>query len=135
MTGGFDISQSTKTILVVEDIDLIRELIVTILQSPDFTVLQSANGYDALRIAADDTQKIDLLLTDISLPGMSGVQLAQAIKELRPRTQVMLMSAFTAGTLGDDSKWLFIQKPFTARQLLDEIRAALHPVNPTSHGA
>lgn len=120
-------SRCFETVLVVEDSDAIRELAVTILCAMNFLVLQAGNGPDAIKCAANYSGKIDLLLTDISLPGMSGLQLAKALKEFRSEIQVILMSAFTTEEVVWTSEWSFIQKPFTAQQLLDKIKTVLHP--------
>ena len=120
-------SKTLATILIVEDASAMREVVATVLCSRNFTVIEAANGPDALRIAASHTEKIDVLLSDVRLPGMSGLELAEALKESRPEVQVILMSAFGSESVVSVCPWLFLQKPFTLRQLLDKIWLALRP--------
>ena len=109
-----------ETILVVEDVDMIRQLIVKVLCSKNFVVLQAIDGPDALKLASHYRGTIDLLIADIRLPGMSGLELFEALKRFRPEIHVLLMSAFT-GEILDTPDWSFIQKPFTSKELLEKI--------------
>jgi DNA-binding NtrC family response regulator len=102
-------------------------LVVRVLNWANFDVLQAASGSDALRVAAKYPGKIDLLLSDVKLPGMSGPHLAELLKQSRPEMQVMLMSAFVGGEqLAATYGWTFIQKPFMAKSLLEVINSVLH---------
>jgi two-component system cell cycle sensor histidine kinase/response regulator CckA len=118
------------TILVVEDMEFLLELVVTVLNSANFAVLQADSGPGALSTAADHPGAIDLLLSDVYLPGMSGVQMAEILKQSRPGMQVILMSAFSGGDLlAAKYGWTFIQKPFTSRILLEMVNRVLHRAN------
>jgi len=137
MRSGFaapmePIKSTSPTILVVEDCAPIREIVGTVLRSRNFNVLEAATGPDALSVAADDTSTIDLVLSDIRLPGMSGIDVAQALSERQPPLPVILMSAF-----GEEyalGTWPFIRKPFTAQQLIDRIQEVLRAGNTKSNG-
>jgi DNA-binding NtrC family response regulator len=87
--------------------------LVTLLKSGHFRVLHAWNADSALKAAAAYPEKIDLLLSDIEMPGMSGPDLGVALKRTRPDIRVMLMSGFPDGNLLLlNYGWAFIQKPF-----------------------
>jgi two-component system cell cycle sensor histidine kinase/response regulator CckA len=114
------------TVLVVEDTEVLLELVVRVLKWAKFEVLQAASGSDALKVAAAYPAKIDLLLSDVRLPGLSGPKVAELLKHSRPEMQVVLMSAFIGGEqLAAIYGWTFIQKPFMAKALLEVINSVL----------
>ena len=119
----------TETVLVVEDRPVIRNLIVEVLSRRGYTVLPVQNGVDALRIVAEPANGIDLVLTDIVMPGLNGQELAAKIAELRPRQKVLYMSGYTATVLSQqkllDRNMAFLQKPFTPDSLVRKIRGVL----------
>ena len=117
-------SNHGATILLAEDEPPIRELLSKILNSAGYQVLVASDGKRALTIA-EQTEKIDLLLSDVVMPEMSGVELAKALKSKRPEIRIMLTSAYPQGMLLIDSGWHFIPKPFFPQRLLDEVRKAL----------
>ena len=117
-------SNHGATILLAEDEPPIRELLSKILNSAGYQVLVASDGKRALKIA-EQTEKIDLLLSDVVMPEMSGVELAKALKSKRPEIRIMLTSAYPQGMLLIDSGWHFIPKPFFPQRLLDEVRKAL----------
>lgn len=118
------------TILVVEDEDPVRELIVRILRRGGFEVIGVASGAEAVEICSARQSKIDLLLTDVVMPRMSGPALRDVVLPLRPEMRVLFMSGYTdeliakRGVLdvGED----LINKPFNSNQLLARVRAALN---------
>jgi two-component system cell cycle sensor histidine kinase/response regulator CckA len=112
-----------KTILVVDDSDSVVNAVSKLLKTADFHVLQANSGTAALELVANYAGSIDLLLSDVQMPGMSGPALAEAIKISRPGIKVVLMSTFTGERLLD---WPFIEKPFTLVRLLGMINDALH---------
>src|SRR5437762_11764798 len=85
----------------------------------------AANGEKALEIADQHKRNIDLLLSDVVMPEMSGVELAKALKTKRPEIRIILTSAYPQGTLIMDSDWHFIRKPFFPQRLLGEVRKVL----------
>ena len=92
------------------------------------SVVCAADGDRAFRLASEDQQPIQLLLTDVVMPEVSGPRLAERLAALRPGAKVIFMSGYpTDGDLGADLKSLtnFIQKPFTKEQLLRKIRSVL----------
>ncbi|HMB71506.1 MAG TPA: ATP-binding protein, partial [bacterium] len=127
-----DFERGTETILVVEDEDDVRDMAVEVLEMMGYHVLQAPSGRDALdRIRADD--KIDLLLTDVIMPGMGGGDLVREALPLRPDLKVIYMSGYTA----DDAvvrhdvahaEAAYIQKPFSLDGLSRKVREVLGAV-------
>jgi len=116
----------SETILLVEDEDDLRTYVRTILEGRGYSVLDAANGEDAMQLARCGRTEIDLLLTDSVLPGMSGQEIAEEIQWARPDLPVVQMSGYAEvvarrGQTGSH----FLQKPFTARELLRTVRSAL----------
>ena len=113
------------TILVAEDEPPVRDLLQKILGTAGFNVLVAGDGKKALEIADQHKRNIDLLLSDVVMPEMSGVELAKALKSKRPEIRIILTSAYPQGTLIMDSDWHFIAKPFFPQRLLEEVRKVL----------
>jgi two-component system cell cycle sensor histidine kinase/response regulator CckA len=121
-----DSAVSRPTILVVDDNSSVLALTAAILRKGNYAVLQANEGLEALRVAEDHQGTIDLLLSDIMMPGISGIELAQTLRDLRPDLNVVFMSAYTDGSLDLLSfSWKFIAKPFAASKLLETINDAL----------
>ena len=116
------------TILVVDDEESVRKLVSMTLEKEGYTVFTAEEAEEALRIADRHADEIDLLLTDIVMPGLNGTELAERIQELWPRTRVLFMTGYAgqalARELGTAPAGSLIAKPFTGRQLLRGIRAA-----------
>jgi two-component system, cell cycle sensor histidine kinase and response regulator CckA len=111
-----------ETILVVDDNDVILDVVVQLLERANFQVLSARNGADALELAKETRGKIDLLLSDVDMPLMSGPDLGLALKKTRPDLRVMLMSGGQDGNLLVlNYGWAFIQKPFVAARLVQMI--------------
>jgi two-component system, cell cycle sensor histidine kinase and response regulator CckA len=126
-----------ETILVVDDTENILNLVVEILETANFHVLQANSGVGAVTLAAGYSGKIDLLLSDVDMPEMSGPELGDALKQARPDMHVMFMSGFTGGDLLVlNYGWAFIDKPFVPRKLVEMINAVLHSANKSqgNHG-
>jgi signal transduction histidine kinase/CheY-like chemotaxis protein len=125
-----DIKPGRETILVVEDEDAVRALAVASLQRHGYRVLAAASGEEALRVADGFREPIDLLLTDVVMPGMKGPDLARRLKALRPTTRVLLMSGYAAEvvTSADLKDAPLLSKPFSSATLRRAVRAAIdHP--------
>ncbi len=122
-------SRGSETILLVEDEGDVRELTREILEMAGYTVLEAARGDEALRLCRDSARPIDLLLTDVVMPQMSGPELARQITELQPGTKVVYMSGYTDDALGHhgvlDPDIVLLSKPFTPESLMQHMRLAL----------
>src|SRR5262245_25986215 len=96
-----------------------------------YTVLEAARGDEALRRLSESPRPIDLVLTDVVMPQMSGPELARRIPELRPGTKVVYMSGYTDDALGHhavlDPDIVLLPKPFTPESLMQHLRLALDP--------
>jgi two-component system, cell cycle sensor histidine kinase and response regulator CckA len=115
-----------QTILVVEDHPLLLKLVTEILEDAHFTVLAASSAKKAIRIEAEFSGTINLLLSDVMMPGMSGPDLAKKLKEQRPEMRIILMSAYPDGALLVlNYGWHFIQKPFMPQALVGRIKHVL----------
>jgi CheY-like chemotaxis protein len=115
--------------LVVEDDESLRRLTAALLESTGYRVLEADNGETAINLVWDSAESIDLLLTDVLMPVMNGVELSTELRELRPGLKVLLMSGY-AGELvalhrGNGPEIALIDKPFTRHGLLSKIRSVL----------
>jgi two-component system cell cycle sensor histidine kinase/response regulator CckA len=116
-------------VVLVEDEELIRRLLVRVLESAEYEVLVAANGEQALRLMEKRVDELALLLTDLVMPGMSGLELSRAARELQPDLPVLCMSGYSEQTLrdrgGGGDEIAFIEKPFAPGELTDRIAAVL----------
>jgi CheY-like chemotaxis protein len=118
-----------QAILVVEDEDAVREIVVRILTRSGYHVLQAATAKDALEVCTSPGVHIDALLTDVIMPEMTGPQLAERLRTVRADLPVLLMSGYTAGSLPGHRELAenlpLIRKPFDAATLLQHVRELL----------
>jgi CheY-like chemotaxis protein len=121
-----------ETLLFVEDDDLVRHLLVTELARPGYRVIEASNGEEALKAAAEHTGPIHLLITDVVMPKMGGVDLARRFKLCRPEAPVLFISGYNEALADGDPSVNLLLKPFThdalmssVRRLLDSARVAL----------
>jgi signal transduction histidine kinase len=125
-----------ETVLIVEDEATVRELASDILRAEGYEVLVAADGRRALEISAQHPGQIDLMLTDVVMPGLSGRQLAERMAVERPGIAVVYMSGYTDnavvhhGVLEGDA--VFLQKPFTPDTLTQHVRTLLDRLTPRS---
>ena len=122
-----NLTAKLETILVVDDNDLVLKAVVGLLRHANFQVLSSGNGADAIELAKETEGRIDLLLSDVDMPLMSGPDLGIMLKKTRPDLHVMLMSGGENGNLLVlNYGWAFIQKPFVGTKLVQMINDVLH---------
>jgi PAS domain S-box-containing protein len=118
-----------ETILLVEDETVVRQLVAEILESSGYTVMQAGDGPSALELLRRHSGTLDLLLTDVVMPGMSGPEVAQAVTSMRPGTQVLYTSGYTDSAIGHhgvlEPGIAFLQKPFSANDLTRKVRVLL----------
>jgi CheY-like chemotaxis protein len=123
LTGG------TETILIVDDDESIRSLIIDSLQPLGYNIIPASVGAEALEIIRMNEQKIDLVLSDIIMPGMNGKQLLDTILQEHPETKAILMSGYTDNVIAHhgvlQSNYTLINKPLLPIELATRIRAVL----------
>ena len=118
-----------ETILLVEDEQALRIAAREFLQRRGYTVLQAADGAEALRVHAQHTGRIHLLVTDVVMPGGTGLELAEKLENLNPRLRVLYISGYTGGSVGSvaglEAGASFLQKPFALETLARKVREVL----------
>ena len=128
---GRDRDGRSGTILLVEDSDVVREVIVRMLDAGGFSVIPASGGEEALSISRRGGVSFDLLLTDIVMPEMSGVELADRMERERPGTRILFMTGYAEeavvneGILGKQREC--IGKPFSQEQITRRVRKILFP--------
>ena len=119
-SGAEAATPTRQTILVVDDEPGVRVMVARMLTLSGYAVVSAQSGEEAISIAQEYAAPLDLLLTDVRMPGMSGPELAQELRKLRPEIKVMYMSAYARDVLPSgvqDSEVPFLNKPFTMRML------------------
>jgi PAS domain S-box-containing protein len=122
-------TRGTETILVVEDNDIVRKLANAVLNQQGYTVLVAEDGENALRILAEYDGKVDMVLTDVVMPGMSGKELSELILTHYPDMKILFMSGYAEDVImhqGVLEKGVaFLHKPFTVQVLAAKVREVL----------
>ena len=120
----------TESILLVEDEEAVRRLARAFLEQRGYRVLEARNGAEALEVAAGYAGPIDLLVTDIVMPGMRGRELAEKLSSLRPQTKVLYISGYTDGSIVENGELgpgsAFLEKPFSSQVLVRKVREVLN---------
>ena len=122
--------RGSETVLVVEDDQTLREITVTLLKDGGYRVLEAKDSQDALRSIAASQVEIDLVLTDVVMPGKSGPELVEQLRESHPKLRSLFMSGYTGdlvalrGVVMQQAS--FLEKPFTKRSLLAKVYSVLH---------
>jgi CheY-like chemotaxis protein len=119
----------SESVLLVEDEEALLGLGSRLLEAAGYQVITAADPLEALRLALDPTLAIDLLATDLVMPGLSGRELHEQVRILRPGIRTLFLSGYPAGTLlpehlGEPGLG-FLQKPFTRAELLRKVREIL----------
>ena len=118
-----------ETILIVEDDENVRQMAAKVLKMQGYTVFETESGKEAFKITQQSEIKIDLLLTDIVMPNMSGPQLAGLIRKTDPYLKVLFMSGYTPNSSNQDADIdqdiPYLQKPFRPKSLIQKVREVL----------
>ncbi|HEV7671472.1 MAG TPA: ATP-binding protein [Thermoanaerobaculia bacterium] len=115
-----------ETILLVEDEDKVREVLRRILEGRGYRVLVAASGAEATELAARSAEPIDLLLTDLTMPGLKGTEIATRLSADRPELRVLYMSGYRSGPLTAKKEGpICLQKPFSAGVLVRAVRKVI----------
>ena len=127
-----DYADGKETILIVEDEDAVREVASTMLQRRGYNVIPACDSREAEKICRDYSGAIDLLLTDVVLKETGGLEVAQALTNLRPAMRIIYMSGYTDDVVLQhgirNSQVAFLPKPFTTIELASKVREVLDKV-------
>ena len=119
----------TETVLVVEDEDVVRNLCVRVLDELGYKVLQAGNGDEAIALALGYGERIDLLLTDVVMPGMGGREVANRLTQIHPETRFLFTSGYTDNAIVQhgvlDEGVSFIGKPYSPSAIAKKVREVL----------
>ena len=120
-----------QTVLVVEDDERLRRILCRLLDAQGYHVLCGGTAIEAIQLASEQEEGVDLLLTDVGLPGASGYQLAGVLLRMLPQLQVIVMSGHSEADLTEPPpsgrRLPYLMKPFAMDDLLDLIRELLAP--------
>jgi PAS domain S-box-containing protein len=124
-----ELLEGSETVLLVEDEEIVRNLGVRILAELGYRVIRAGNGDEAIALAREHGERIDLLLTDVVMPGMSGRELANRLTRIHPETRVLFTSGYTDNAIVHhgvlDEGVSFIGKPYTPSALAGKVREVL----------
>jgi PAS domain S-box-containing protein len=124
-----ELPQGRETVLLTEDEEQVRQMIQMILEMGGYRVLEAASGEEALTLFKQHEGQIDLIMTDVVMPQMSGRELAQSLEVLHPGIKVLYMSGYTDDAIVRhgllDQEIAFLQKPFTPDALMRKVREVL----------
>jgi two-component system cell cycle sensor histidine kinase/response regulator CckA len=128
-TASKDTKRGSETILLVEDEEAVRGLTSRILEKQGYRVIAAQHGREAMEIASKESGRIDLVLTDVVMPGMNGRGLVERLTGIRPRIKSLYMSGYTDDDIIRrgfiEPSRSFLQKPFTSDNLLQTVRKVL----------
>jgi CheY-like chemotaxis protein len=123
------LAPAAETVLLVEDEDQVRHLTRMLLARQGYRVLEASSGSAALALAREYRERVDLLLTDVVMPQMSGPDLAREVRSAHPEIKVLFMSGYTDNAIALQgslpASTPFVQKPFTSATLQRKVREAL----------
>jgi DNA-binding NtrC family response regulator len=119
-----------ETILVVEDEEEVRKLVARSLKKQGYRVLEASQGKEVFPLCEEQGGPIHLMVTDVVMPEMTGVELAKHIKQVYPEMKVLYMSGYSSDRVAIDREKVekgieFIQKPFTVYELARKVREVL----------
>jgi DNA-binding NtrC family response regulator len=122
-------NKETATVLVVDDDPVLLGIVAEQISLYGYQPILATSGEEALQVAPKQTTKIDLLLTDIMMPRMNGVDLAKQFISMYPEAKVLFMSGYICPSMAhygvSDSEHAFLQKPFTQKTLISKMRNVL----------
>lgn len=118
-----------RTILLVDDEQSVRSIVTKILRRANYTVLEADGGAAALELAESHAEGIDLLITDLYMPGLHGPAVAEKLAAVRPGLKVLFMSGYAdndvVGRTGVPAGANFLQKPFSGEDLTAAVKSAI----------
>ncbi|HEU4680296.1 MAG TPA: response regulator [Gemmatimonadales bacterium] len=122
-------SQPQRVVLVVDDEDGVRDIVCRALRAAGFRALEAAQGAEALELIAAGSEAVDLVITDVVMPGLDGRELGRRLGVSRPDLPVLYMSAYDVNDIfrrgSPSASAPFLQKPFTQEILLTQVEQLL----------
>jgi CheY-like chemotaxis protein len=122
-----EVGEATGTVLVVEDEHILRSAVANMLRKSGFVVIEAGDGIAGARLFGASAATIDVILLDMTLPGMPGQEVLHAIRRIRPDMKVILTSAYSQdafANLGGGPPWGYIRKPYRLAELTNLLREA-----------
>jgi two-component system cell cycle sensor histidine kinase/response regulator CckA len=127
--ASIGVARGSEKILLVEDEDAVRIVAARVLRNQGYTVIQARNGEEALGLVEEHGPSLDLILTDVVMPDMSGLELADRLRARWPELKLIYMSGYAEGDKLDSrfevADGYFLQKPFSAEDLVLRVREVL----------
>ena len=128
--GSADLPRGSETILLAEDQEMVRRVTRAFLEAQGYAVVEAEDGRSALAVLESGASQFDLLIADVIMPQMGGVELAARARDREPGLRVLLMSGYAEPALAHRGEYApgtaLLKKPFTARELLGKVSLALH---------
>jgi two-component system, cell cycle sensor histidine kinase and response regulator CckA len=130
--------KGSETVLIADDEDGVRKLVHAVLATNGYNVLEARDGAEALAVYEANRAQVDIVVTDVVMPHMNGLELGERLYHLHPTMRVLYISGYREGPIGQsgyDRELIFLQKPFTPAELLSKVRELLdRPTAPQSQG-
>ncbi len=127
--GESAVAAGSGTVLLVEDDDMVREMTAAMLQAIGYTVQVAERASDALSLCEKGDARIDLLITDVVMPGMSGTELRDRVEAVRPGIKVLFTSGYSSSIIAQrgmlEGRGHFLQKPFSINDLARKVRKVI----------
>ena len=129
LPANSEAARGSETVLVVEDEDLVRKLMRTILESRGYAVLDARGGDEGFQVCRNHQGPIHVLITDVVMPRMNGKEVAKRLRSIYPDIRVLYVSGYTADAIDQrgvlETGIQFLQKPFTPLVLTNRVRELL----------
>jgi CheY-like chemotaxis protein len=123
-------ASSTPTILVVDDESGVRAVVCRVLSNEGYRVINAPDGAEALRVARAHHAPLDLLLTDLKMPGINGRELADTLRQTQPSLKVLFLTAYADGLFADrallEENTAYLEKPVSGKGLNEAVRLLLY---------
>jgi DNA-binding response OmpR family regulator len=121
-----EVGSLTRTVLVVEDEEALRLAVCKMLRRAGFSVIEAANGQIGVDLFRSSALEIDVVLLDLTLPGMSGREILSELRRIKPNVKVIITTAYSKDyaltTIGGEQLWFYIRKPYLLSELTDLLR-------------
>lgn len=130
IAAAHELPTHLATILLVEDEESVRSVTREVLETEGYRVLEAQDAIDGIRLCEQHQGRINLVLTDVVMPGMNGRDMARKLVEMHPELRVIFMSGYTDNPVlreaFADCCTVYLQKPFTVQTLREKVRAVLN---------